>query len=312
MSDSAVHGPSDCIIVGGGPAGLTAAIYLARFRRRVVIIDAGNSRAALIPRSHNHPGYPDGIHGETLLGRMRTQAASFGVTIIEGEVIDVRRVDESMFEATVGKTFRASNLILATGIRDNVPPVDDPLRHIREGLIRQCPVCDAYELNGQPIAVVGSGACAAGEALFLSHYSPDVTILTLGVPLDVPDAVLAKLKYAGVSLVDTRARSWSFGSSGVRIEMEGGAPARFAAIYSGLGNVPQTALAQSLGVKLSEDGRIPTDEHSETSLSGVYAIGDVVTGLNQIAVAMAQGEIAATRIHSSLRLQERRCLADTL
>lgn len=311
--------PFDCVVIGGGPAGMSAAIYLARFRRRVALIDKGHSRAALIPRSHNHPGYPDGIRGGDLLDRMRQQMQQFGVTAVQGQATDAERRPDGLFAVRVaGQTLLADHLILATGVRDRLPPVDDPLRHIREGLIRQCPVCDAYELTDKPVAVIGAGASAAGEALFLCHYTAEVSILTLGESPDLSEDILAKLQRAGVRMVRDPVRSWNFGGDqangdrGVSVCLASGQRLDFAAVYSGLGNDPRNDLADRLGVTLADDGRIGTGGHQETSVSKVFAAGDVVTGLNQIAVAMAQGEIAATHVHNLLRLREGRCVADSL
>lgn len=311
MDDPRRKGDIDCIVVGGGPAGLTAAIYLARFRRRVILLDGGESRAGLIPRSHNHPGYPDGIGGRELLDRMRQQLRNYGVTCLPDQATDIARLQDGRLAVQAGGTLVADHVILATGSRDRLPPIRDALRHIREGLVRQCPVCDAYELTGKPVAVIGDGDCAAGEALFLRHYTSDITVLTLGQDLQVSAGVRSKLDRAGVRIVTEKAAGWDFGGDRVDVRLEGG-QRRFAAVYSGLGSDPQNTLARKLGAKLAADGRILTDAHQETSAEGVFAAGDVVTGLNQIAVAMAQGEIAATRIHSRLRLAEGRCVADSL
>ncbi|WP_410219330.1 NAD(P)/FAD-dependent oxidoreductase [Paracoccus sp. (in: a-proteobacteria)] len=304
--------PIDCVIVGGGPAGLTAAIYLARFRRNVALIDAGKSRAALIPRSHNHPGYPDGIHGETLLERMRLQLQHYGVRIIETQVDAIRPLPDDRFRVEAGQVLDTSSLILATGVRDHVPPVADPLSRVRDGLIRQCPVCDAYELIDKPVGVIGAGKCAVGEALFLSHYTSQVVLLTLGQDLDLSDDAAHKLAQAGVRVESDQVERWEFDDQGVRVHLQRQPPLSFAAVYSGLGNDPQNDLAQHLGLSLADDGRILTDTHQETSMPNVYAAGDVVTGLNQIAVAMAQGEIAATRVHNVLRLHEGRTLSQDI
>ena len=291
---------------------MTAAIYLARFRRRVVLIDGGESRASLIPRSHNHPGYPDGIHGNDLLDRMRRQMDRFEVSVLRGKATGAARMPDSSFRITAeGQAILADHIILATGSRDRLPPLEDALAHICQGLLRQCPICDAYELSGQPVAVIGAGECAAGEALFLRHYTPDIAMLTLGDSLDVPSPLLAKLEKAGVRIIPDKATDWKFAEDGVSVTLAQG-PVRFRAVYAGLGIVPQNGLAKDLGLELAEDGRINTDAHQETSVPKVFAAGDVVTGLNQIAVAMAQGEVAATRIHNMLRLQEDRCVADSL
>ncbi|WP_103174384.1 NAD(P)/FAD-dependent oxidoreductase [Paracoccus sp. SY] len=302
----------DCAIIGGGPAGLTAAIYLARFRRRTVLIDAGQSRASLIPRSHNHPGYPDGIRGNDLLARMRDQLQNFGAVTIAEKATGIVPMPDERFRIAAGRDVTASHVILATGIRDRLPPIEGALDHVREGLIRQCPVCDAYELTDKPVAVIGTAACAAGEALFLRHYTPHVTMLTLGDDLDLSDRVMDKLAKAEVRILQEPVESWDFRHEEVRVGLSTGQDLRFAAVYSGLSNDPQNALAAGLGLDLADDGRIQTDAHQQTSMPGVFAAGDVVTGLNQIAVAMSQGEIAATHVHNLLRLREDRCVPDSL
>lgn len=302
--------PLDCIIVGGGPAGLTAAIYLTRFRRRVALIDAGHSRASWIPRSHNHPGYPDGIHGETLLERMRQQLHNYGATPVKTEVEAIWRLPQGGFGLRAGQEMEAASLILATGVRDRVPPVEDAWSRIRDGLIRQCPVCDAFELIDKQVAVIGTGNCAAGEALFLSHYTSHVVLVTLGSSLDVQDDVAQKLADAGIRIELAPVEKWDFDDRGVTLHLQDQGPSSFAAVYSGLGNDPQNVLARDRDLSLAPDGRILTDAHQETSVANVFAAGDVVTGLNQIAVAMAQGEIAATRIHNVLRLRQGRTLAE--
>ncbi len=292
--------PWDCVIIGGGPAGLTAAIYLARFRRRVLVIDAADSRAALIPRSHNHPGYPAGIKGAALLAQMKQQAQAFAVPILTATATEVRTAPQG-FSVTAGQVTQARHLILATGVRDHVPPVDDPVHHVREGLIRQCPVCDAYELINQPVAILGMDDHTAAEALFLRHYTADLTLLTLGRPLDMSPALMRKLQKAGIAIIQTPAQHVSFEKNRVDVTLKDGVKRQYAALYSGMGMTPRNELAHSLCLGLDAGGRIVTDDHQRTRRSGVYAAGDIVTGLNQIGVAMAHGEIAATHIHNMMR-----------
>ena len=303
-------GEPDCCIIGGGPAGLTAAIFLARFRREVVVIDGGQSRASWIPRSHNHPAFPGGINGEELLERLRRQLGDCGVVTAAGTATAVARLrnDRLRVETDAG-SYLARYLILATGARDRLPPVPDAVSRVRDGLIRLCPICDAYELIDRRVAVFGSGANGAGEALFLRAYTADVSLLTLGETLGLSQADAATLKSAGIDVVSQPVDSVSAEKgAGVGVVFRDRSCTAFDAVYAGLGNAPQTALAESLGVCLSDDGRIEVDARQCTSESHVYAAGDVVTGLNQIAVAMAQGEIAATAIHNDLRREEGRTL----
>lgn len=298
---------ADCCIIGGGPAGLTAAIFLARFRRRAVIVDSGESRAAWIPRTHNHPAFPGGINGEALLARMRRQLAGYGMTPMAQRVTKAtRRTGGDFLIETDAGAILAPHLIIATGVRDRLAPVADAVAHVREGVIRQCPICDAYEVIDRPVAVIGAGACAAGEALFLRSYTAEITLVTMGQPPDICPANLDRLRAAGIAIntaplhemiADRRA--------GVQLSFaDKTPPAAFDAVYSGLGVVARTSLAAGLGVALEADGRITTDARQRTSQPGIHAAGDVVTGLNQIAVAMAQAEIAATDIHNTLRRAE--------
>ena len=297
--------PVDCAVVGAGPGGLTAAIYLHRFRRRCVVFDAGGSRAALIPRSHNHPAFPDGIRGPDLLDRMRDQLAGFGGEALCAAVASIRPEAGGYRVEAQGRVWLAQGVILATGVRDRLPPMADAVARVKAGLIRQCPICDAWEVRGRRIAVIGALPCSVGEALFLRHYTEDVTLVTLGAPFAPSAEVGATLKRAGIG-VETRAvrRISASARKGVVFHLSGFGEVAFDVAYSGLGADPQTALAQGLGVACDGDGRIVTDGRQRTSVPMVWAAGDAVTGLNQIAVAMAQAEIAATGFHSEMRRRE--------
>ncbi|TNC74958.1 NAD(P)/FAD-dependent oxidoreductase [Rubellimicrobium roseum] len=298
--------PLDCVIVGGGPAGLTAAIFLARFGRRFALVDGGESRASWIPRSHNHPAFPGGINGIELLERMRAQLAEFGGGVERGTVTALGREEDGRLRVeTGGGPLVAPFLLLATGVRDNLPPVEDAIGHVQRGAIRQCPICDGYEVRGKRVAVLGHGAAAAGEALFLRGYTDNLTLVTMGAALDLPADDRARLRDAGIRVVETPLRRLDCAREQVQVYLEDGRELRFHTAYTGLGVEPRTDLAGMLGVELTEDRRFVTDAHQRSSHPGVYAAGDAVTGLNQIAVAMAQAEVAAVDIHNTLRRAER-------
>jgi thioredoxin reductase (NADPH) len=167
----------DCLIIGGGPAGLAAAVYLARYRRTLRVVDSGKSRARLIPTSHNYPGFK-GVGGEELLQRLRDQASQFDVTIESGTV-DTLCSAPGGFQARVGgKTHEARTIILATGIVDVEPEFTVADGDPRE-VIRYCPICDGYEAIGRTVAVLG-GADAAKKACFIRTYTADVRWFTAG------------------------------------------------------------------------------------------------------------------------------------
>ncbi len=171
----------DCVVIGGGPAGLTAAIYLGRFKRSVTVIDSGKSRAGWIPRSHNLPGFPDGVEGPALLEAMRRQARHYGGVLRAGTVGALTQDGEGLFCATVGaETLRARTALIATGVVENEPRLPDVFDATRRGLIRVCPVCDAYEVSGKRVGILGNSDHAAAEAMFLRTYTSDLTLMLVG------------------------------------------------------------------------------------------------------------------------------------
>ena len=293
----------DCVVVGGGPAGLTAALYLARFRRRVRVLDAEGSRAALIPRSHNYPGFPDGITGHELLQRLRAQALRYGAEIETACVDRVECAAEDAFVVSHGERALAARTVLfATGVVDIEPSLPNLTDAIRTGLVRHCPVCDGYEVIDEVTAVIGTGSKGAREALFLRQFTPALTLFTLGPDAELSDAERLALAQAGIELVEQPvAEVQREGTALVGMRMTDGRVHRFRTIYSALGSRARSAPAQELGLECAADGTIVTDAHQRTSLAGASACGDIVTdALNQISVATGHAAIAATAIHNAL------------
>ena len=291
----------DCAVVGAGPAGLTAAIYLARFRRSFRVLDAGGSRAGWIPRSHNHPGFPGGIGGRALLGRMRRQAEAYGAEIRSGHVEGLRRLKGRFRLETANGRVDARKVILATGVIDNEPEIPGADEAVRLGLVRVCPICDGYEVIGKRVAVIGSGAHAAREARFLTTYSPHICLIHTGARADLTRGERRKLKTAGVGLIETPIESVVLDRRRISALCFGpGGPQTFDAVYSALGVTPRASLAVDAGARRDGTGRLIVGAHQETSVPGLYAAGDLVRGLNQISVAQGEGAIAATDVHNAL------------
>lgn len=288
-------------MVGAGPAGLTAAIYLARFRRSFRVLDAGGSRAAWIPRSHNHPGFPGGIGGKTLLARMRRQAEAYGADIRPGHVESLAAANGGFALTTSEGPLRARKVILATGVIDHEPELPGVEDALSRGLVRVCPICDGYEVMGKTVGVIGAGARGAREARFLTTWSKDVWLIHTGRARDLPAGERKALKAAGVGLIETPVERVVLDRRRIAALCFGpGAPKLFDAIYSALGVTPRALLATDAGARLAADGRLLVGEHQETSVPGLYAAGDVVRGLNQISVAEGEGAIAATDVHNAL------------
>lgn len=289
----------DALIVGAGPAGLTAATYLARFHRSVVLADGGDPRAAWIPLSHNMPGFPAGISGDDILARMREQAQEYGARILTGRVERIRREGDHFAVERDQGTVRARAVLLATGVVDHHPDLPGVERAIERALVRICPICDGYEATDKAVAVLGRSDMGAREAAFLRTYSDRVTLIHTGpVEALTQRAALAEL---GIDVVDTAISRVRLENDRVTALSWGGEDRAFDLVYSALGTTPNTELARSLGARLADDGRLEVDLHQRTSIPGLWAAGDVVRGLNQIAVATAEAAVASTDIHNALR-----------
>lgn len=299
--------PFDCLIVGGGPAGLTAALYLARFHRRAVVVDKGEGRLRMIPRSHNLAGYPQGIRGVDLLEEMRDQATRYGATLLDAEVTALRHAD-GLIEADVtgaAAPIRARTVLLATGVVNHRPPLDEAThdRAMAEGLLRYCPICDGYEQSGKRIAVLGGDRHGLAEAVFLRSYSRDVTLVSLiGLALD-PDE-LAEAERVGVALAPAPVSDFTFDDREVRLTLADGTRLVFDTLYAALGTHTRNHLGRMLGTRLVDGQCFVTDAHQRTTAKWVYAAGDAVDALDQIGVAIGTGSRAAVAIHNDLRARD--------
>jgi thioredoxin reductase (NADPH) len=292
----------DCIIVGAGPAGLTAAIYLARFRLRIRLFDCGSSRAALIPCTHNHAGFPDGISGTELLERMLAQAERFGA---ERELARVTRIvrDDGGFTVSGDAGGHAARTVLvATGVVNNRPAGIGNALHaeaLAKGLLRYCPICDGYEVTDKRVAVIGTGSRGAAEAIFLRAYTADLTLVSPGAEHDLDPQCEAELEAAGIARVDGPCGGYAIENGQLAFDTTCGR-LHFDSVYPALGSRVRSDLAAEAGAKTSADGCLVVDSHQQTDVPGLFAAGDVVKGLDQISHAMGEGGVAATAIRNFL------------
>lgn len=291
----------DVLVIGAGPAGLTAATYLARFRRSVLVADGGKPRACWIPVSHNMPGFPEGITGDAMLKRMTAQAEEYGAVVEAGRVETLERDGEALVARLNGRAVRARAVILATGVVDRRPPLPGVDDAIERSLVRICPICDGYEATDKAVAVIGDDAMGLREAAFLRTYSDRVTLIHVGEgPSPLPDEA-ARL---GVEVLVGPVEAMRLEGERATCLVSGGAERVFDHVYSALGTTPAVDLAVRLGARRADDGRLAVDDHQATSVPGLWAVGDVVRGLNQIAVATAEAAVAATAAHNELRRAE--------
>jgi thioredoxin reductase (NADPH) len=292
----------DCLVIGGGPAGLTAAIYLARFHLALKVVDAGDSRAAWIPCTRNHAGFPEGISGTELIERMKAQAQKYGAAIESERVTRLDRT-ESGFCATWGSgSASARAVLLATGTKNRRPPMDESLHDeaLARGLIRYCPICDGYEVTDKKLGVIGDGAHGVAEAVFLRSYTADITLIAPDRAHDMAAGDQKALAALGIRAVDGPCHAVAALDDAIVVETPQGHHT-FDSVYPALGSDVHTELAGQIGVALNEEtGCILTDAHQRTNVAGAYAAGDVVLGLDQISHAMGEGGVAATTIRNDL------------
>ncbi|MDB5396361.1 MAG: NAD(P)/FAD-dependent oxidoreductase [Rhodospirillales bacterium] len=292
----------DCLVVGGGPAGLSAAIYLGRFHLSVLVLDSGRSRAALIPKTRNLPGFPEGIAGTKLLNRMRRQAEAYGARIEDREVLAISSMPGGFTAETAAADFAANTILLATGVTNRRPPgMSDDLHDnaLARGALRYCPVCDGFEITDKAVAIIGTGERGLNEAEFLRSYTSAVTLIAPDGAHDLDPASKARAAQSGIRLRRGPSLKFALLNNEIEITLPEGR-VRFASVYPALGSETHSHLAAAIGAVVSNEGFLEVDTHQRTSVPGFYAAGDVVLGLNQISHAMGEAAVAATAIRNDL------------
>jgi thioredoxin reductase (NADPH) len=293
----------DCLIIGGGAAGLTAAVYLGRYKRRAVVLDDDGSRLQWIPRTRNVPGFPDGIEGPELLQRMRRHADKYGIRTERTRVETIEKLEDGSFRAkSAPGQWRARFVLLATGARDIAPEIEGIGDAVRAGHVRYCPVCDGFETQGKRVAVMGRAGHGLRESLFIANWTNQLTWLSMATQDEVDLPELARLRAAGVRIAASPPHRIACGVDGVgvRVELQNGEVLEFDTLYPALGLETACDLATALGARALENGQLEVDSHQQTSVDGLYVAGDVAVDLNQISVAAGHAAIATTAIHNRL------------
>ena len=289
----------DCIVIGAGPAGMTAALYLNRFHRDVTVLDAGHSRARWIPRTHNCPGFPDGLSGDELLERLCTQAVEYGTKVTQATASRLERIDGGFrVTDTLGEQYHGRKVLLATGIEDVLPPQPWVEQAIECGAMRLCAICDGFEVSDDDLAVYGPVGSAFEHAKFMRTYSATVTLVQSD-----EEQVDAQLRQNaadwGIRLMD-KPLDLLFDGMRCGLSEANGERRDFDTIYPVLGSRSQATLAIALGASVDKANQLMVTADQMTSIDGLYAIGDVVSALNQISVAVGHAAVAATTIHNLL------------
>ncbi|MFT8321891.1 MAG: NAD(P)/FAD-dependent oxidoreductase [Bacillus sp. (in: firmicutes)] len=292
----------DCIIVGGGIAGLQAAIQLGRYQHKVLVIDSNDGRSTLCRSYHNILGYPNGISGEELRAIGREQASRLGVSFIQEKVIKVEKTD-AFFIVTIEthKQFMAEKLLLATGIMDTIPPF--PALFPCLGIsVYVCPDCDGYEVKGKRTVVIGNGDVGANMALTLTYWTKEIVYINHGGD-QVDKEIEQKLKEKQIPhlkkrIIKVNAEEAKLKSYVLEEELEVKAEHSFIAFGK---NKVKSDLAKQLGVELLDNQHIVVNSRTkETNIKNIWAAGDVAAHSEQVTIAMGEGSQAAIWIHKSL------------
>jgi len=299
-------GMYDVVVIGGGPAGLSGALWLARYRRRVRVFDAESPRNAVTWAVHGYPGLQD-ISPEDLRTTIKLQAVDAGA---EYEPACVERVEGGIDGFRIhlddGRTFGARRLLLATGLRDIVPEIpgfDD----FYGTSIWHCPDCDGPSATGRKIGVIGWGRQIAAYCMYLLTFSDRLTILTHGHPPDLEEAAREALRRWSIP-VREEVIDRVEGQDGQvrRVVFNGGGEEEFDGLFFHIASGPGSSFPADLGCQADEDGILDTDRDHETTVPGVYAAGDITHGSRLAIRAASEGVRAAVGIHKSLIGEDRR------
>lgn len=290
----------EVIIIGGGLAGLSAAIYLGRSRRDTLLIHSDRSMAKWEDDVQNYLGFPEGIAGNAILDRGRRQVERFGVEMVEDEVRSLTHGEEIFHIDTKRQPYHAKRVLLATGLT-HLPPEVPGVRECLGRSLFFCKDCDAFRVQGKRIVIIGRNNEAADYALAMLHFSPSVLIATNGKVVSWDKSHVAWVEEYGIPIRreritavehdDGRLRGLTFGRDD-RLNVD--------AAFATRGDISHTELAESLDAKVDADGQVAVDACLKTSVPGLYAAGCVTPANCQMIIAAGQGAIAAQAINRDL------------
>lgn len=294
----------DVIIVGGGPAGLSAALVLGRCCRKVLVVDAGNPRNV---RSHGVHGFitREGCHPTELLTLAREQIVPYGIEFREGTVMGVERLEQS-FHVTLldGSSANSRKILLATGVVDQVPALEG-IDELYGTSVHHCPYCDGWEHRDGRIAVYGKGASGTGLSLLMKTWSRDIVLCSDG-PARLSARERAQLDCNGIDVIDKKIRRLE-GELGKlqRVVFEDGAVIEPTALFFSTGNVQRSSLPASIGCSVNRKGAVRTGRDQRSSCPGIFVAGDASEDTQYVIVSAAEGAKAAMHINAELNAEDR-------
>jgi len=303
----------DVAIVGGGPAGLTAAIYASRRGLKTIILEEGNlgGRAAYAHMIENYPGFPEGISGVDLVRRFESQAERFGAGIRTGQGVNGIDIgpDKKTLMTQAG-TYSAGAIIVTTGLKQKKLSIPGEEKLLGRGG-SYCATCDGFFFKGRRVAVLGSGQEAASDIIYLSTLTDKITWVPNADRISVEEAYLKKLDEIGIAPILGAKIIEVFGEGrvqGIKLESGGGSIEEKAidGLFIAIGTVPTNDVLKKAGIIIDDNGYIVTNEGMETNIPGVYAAGDCTGKSHQVVVAVGQGAVAGTNASDYVKMKIKR------
>lgn len=293
----------EVVIVGGGPAGLTTALYTTRLGHKTLLIDKGGGRCAMMADTHNVIGVPESTSGVELLQTALEQVKSYGADHKRAKVTDVDKHNTETPKFTVtfdDESVTTERVVLATGFSDVTPP--SPLPRTARGL-HYCLHCDAYMFRDESVYVMGHSESAAHVAMIMLNFTDDVDLLLRGNEPEWSAETDTQLRLHPINIIHEEVTGVTNGDDGwlESLEFADESSREYKGGFAMYGSNYNSELADDLGCELTDTGSISVGNHGQTTVSGVYAVGDVTDGHNQIPVRMGQGAKAGIDIHYNLR-----------
>lgn len=288
----------DAVVVGGGPAGLAAASWLARYRRSVVVVDSEEYRSGMVERSHGYLGRDPQTPRELIACGRQEVCAYPTAEIRPGRVTRVGRRGDGLFE--VGADLVCHRLVLACGVQDRFPEVEGFSTHYGASVFH-CPACDGYEARGRDVVALGWDPHLVGFSATLLNWASSVTIVTDGHRFAGDESCRAVIRDNGNELVEQDAVRL-LGERGALegLELADGRVLPTSLVFFSVAHEPRTGLAAALGCQLDDEGYVVVDQEGQTSVRGVYAAGDLTPGLQLVQRAASAGAVAGVGAAQSL------------
>jgi thioredoxin reductase (NADPH) len=283
----------DSIIIGGGPAGISASLYLKRANKNVLVLYSGESNLEKAEKIENYYGFPEGISGKDLLENGRKQAQNLGIDLKEEVVTGIEFVDDKTFKVVTDvDSYETRSAVLATGNKKNRPNIKGLLELEGKG-ISYCAVCDGFFYRNKKVAILGNGKYALSEAKYLKNIANEVVVITNGEDSTFIEENVREDN--NVSVINKKISNIEGNERIENIIFEDNEQLDLNGLFVALGEADASDFAKQLGI-ITKNNKIEVDEKMKTNINGIYAIGDATLGMNQVARAVYDGATAGFSI----------------